>query len=284
MYSKKDKAEILGFTKDMYAPGYVSFLLDFHEKNRMRTVPFVFEEKGEMRAICFFHRSNEEDGWLMGMRVKRKFQRSGIATIFTEELVRYARKQGLRWMGLNTSFQNRSVHGICKRLGFERNGAYSIYEFDPKILKRLKQTRRIALERVHDVDIAEGQLRRRNMKPYLFVVDPGYIWIRLRENTIKELINLQGLHLYNGKLVALQRWGEYLTFNFFRSHGFIEHVDLLSQLFREYPDPSKGRIAYCVQKKDSKGIDQLYEKLATPKALEREYVEKSDWYLYSKFL
>lgn len=284
MYRKQDKAEIIEFTKDMYAPGYVSFLLDFHEKHRKRTVPFVFEEKGEMRAVCFFHRSNEEDGWLMGMRVKRGFQRRGIATVFTRELETYAREQGLSWLGLNTSFKNRSVHGICKRLGFERNEAYYIYEFDPRILKRLKQKNRITLERVEDVDAVERYLKRRNIKRYLFVVDPGYSWIRFRENTIKELINMQGLHFYYRKLISLQRWEEYLTFNFFGSHGFVEHVDLLAQLYREYPDPSKGRIAYCVRKRDSKGIDQLYEKLATPKALGREEVEKSDWYLYSKFL
>jgi GNAT superfamily N-acetyltransferase len=284
IYRKQDKDEILGFTKDMYAPGFVSFLLNFHEKHRKRTVPFIFEEKGEMRAICFFHRSNEEDGWLMGMRVKRKFQRSGIATVFTRELESYARKQGLSWLGLNTSFKNRSVHGICKRLGFERNEAYYTYVFDPKILKRLKQTNRITLERVEDIDTAERYLKRRRIKRYLFVVDPGYIWIRLRQNTIKELINLQGLHFYNGKLLALQRWGEFLTFNFFGGHGFVEHVDLLSQLYREYPDPSKGRIAYCVRKREAKGIDQLYGEIATAKAVKKEYVEKSDWYLYSKFL
>jgi GNAT superfamily N-acetyltransferase len=283
-YRKGDKEQILAFTKDMYAPGYVSFLLDFHEKHKKRTLAFVFEEGNEISAICFFHVCNEEDGWLMGMRVKKRYQKKGIATVFTEELANFARKQKLSWLGLNTSFKNKSVHDICKRLGFERNEAYYIYEFDPKILKRLKQTNEIALEAVNDVDEANRYIKRRRIKRYLFVVDPGYIWIRLTDNSIKELINLQGLHYYNGKLVSLQRWGEFLTFNFFGNHGFIEHVDFLAQLYREYPDPSKGRIIYCVRRKDNRGINQIYEKLATPKALEKWDVEKSDWYLYSKFL
>lgn len=283
-YRKQDKEEILAFTKDMYAPNYVAFLLDFHEKHKKRTLPFVFEESGEIKAVCFFHICNEEDGWLMGMRVKKEFQRSGIATVFTEGLTRYARKQKLTWLGLNTSFKNRSVHGICKRLGFERNDAYYIYEFNPKILKRLKQTNEISLDTVGDVNEANRYIKRKRIKKYLFVVDPGFIWIRLTENCIKELINLQGLHYYNGKLISMQRWGEFLTFNFMGNLGFIEHVDFLAQLYREYPDPSKGRIIYSIRRRDNRGINQLYEKLATPKALEQWDVEKSDWYLYSKLL
>jgi RimJ/RimL family protein N-acetyltransferase len=284
MYRSQDREQILAFTKDMYAPHYVSFLLDFHEKHKKRTLPFVFEEGGEIRAVCFFHLCNDDDGWLMGMRVKKKYQKGGIATEFTEELTRFARKQKLSWLGLNTSFKNRSVHAICKRLGFKRNEAYYIYEFDPKILKRLTQTNEIALEEMSDMDEAQRHIRKKRIKEYLFIVDPGFIWIRLRENTIKELINLQGLHLFNGKLVSLQRWGEFLTFNFFKEHGFIEHVDFLAQLYKEYPDPSRGRIIYCVRRRDSKGIEKLYQKLATPKALEKWDVEKSDWYLYSKYL
>jgi GNAT superfamily N-acetyltransferase len=284
IYRKGDRDEIIAFTKDMYAPNYVSFLLEYHEKHGKRTIPFVYEEKDEIQAICFFHICNEEDGWLMGMRVKKGFQRSGIASVFTRELVDYARKQRLTWLGLNTSFRNRSVHHICKRLEFERNEAYYIYEFNPQILDRLKQTNEIVLDAIVDVDAVDHHLKRKRIKKYLFVVDPGFIWIRLTDNIAKELLNMQGFHFYNGKIVSLQRWGEFLTFNFFENHAFIEHVDFFAQLYKEYPDPSKGRIIACVRKKDSKGIDELYEKLATPKAIEQGDVEKSDWYLYSKFL
>ena len=283
-YRKEDRDEIIAFTKDMYAPGYVSFLLDFHEKNQERTIPYIYEDGNEIRALCFFHYCNEEDAWLMGMRVKEQYQRSGIATVFTEELTRFAKEQKLTWIGLNTSFKNRSVHNICKRLGFERNEAYYIYEFNPKILKLLRQTNEIALDAVADVDEMKRYLKQRRIRKYLFVVDPGYTWMRLTDNSIKELVNMQGLHYYNGKVISLQRWGEFLTFNFFGNYGFVEHVDFLAQLYREYPDPSKGRITYCVRKRDRKGIDELYGKLATPKTIERWDVEISDWYLYSKYL
>lgn len=283
-YRKEDKEEILAFTKDMYAPNYMSFLLDFHEKHQKRTIPFVYVDGNEIRAVCIFHFCNDEDGWLMGMRVKKEFQKSGIATEFTEELIRFARDRKLTWLGLNTSFKNRSVHNICKRLGFERNGAYYIYEFNPAILKRLKQSHGITLDAVEDVEEANKWFKRKRAKQYLFVVDPGFIWIRLTDNIIKQLLNLQGLHYYQGKMVSMQRWGEFLTFNFFGDHGFIDHVDFLAQLYREYPDPSKGRIIYCVRKGHSKGIDELYGKLATPKALEKWDVEKSDWYLYGRDL
>jgi GNAT superfamily N-acetyltransferase len=284
IYRKEDKDDILAFTKGMYAPGYISFLLDFHEKQKKRTLPFVFEERGEIRAVCFFHYCNDEDGWLMGMRVKKKYQKSGIATLFTEELTGFARKQKLTWLGLNTSFKNRSVHNICKRLGFERNEAYYIYEFNPEILKRLSQSNQITLDAVDDGETVDRYFKKGRVKGFLFVVDPGYIWIRLTENVIKELINMQGLHYYNGRMVSIQGWGKFLTFNFFGNHGFSEHVDFLAQLYKEYADPPKGRIVYCVRKKESKGIDQIYEKLATPKALEQWDVEKSNWYLYSRYL
>ncbi|GAJ21791.1 unnamed protein product, partial [marine sediment metagenome] len=66
-----------------------------HKDHPERTIPFVFEEGKVIKAICFFHLSTEEDGWLMGMRVKKEYQKRGIAKIFTKEMIDFAEEKGL---------------------------------------------------------------------------------------------------------------------------------------------------------------------------------------------
>ncbi|TES92378.1 MAG: hypothetical protein E3J87_05525, partial [Candidatus Cloacimonadota bacterium] len=277
VYKEKDLNEILAFTKTLYASGYVPYLLDYHKKHPERTIPFVFEEKKVLKALCFFHFSTRDDGWLMGMRVRKECQKSGVATIFTRELVEYSEKKGLSWIGLNTSFKNRSVHHICKRLNLKRYEAYYIYEFNLDMLKKLKQKKSIDLIEFNKKDEVNEYLNKKKIKRLLFVLDPGFIWTRITDTALNNLTSGKNLYLYNKKLISLQRWGKNIVFNIFGNYRLSEYEELLAQLYREIPENSKGRIILCVRRADDKGILKLYNKIETPDAIKNYDVERSDW-------
>ena len=284
VYKEENLEEILSFTKGLYESGYIPYLLDYHKDHPERTIPFVFEEGKVIKAICFFHLSTEEDGWLMGMRVKKEYQKRGIAKIFTKEMIDFAEEKGLSWIGLNTSFKNRSVHNICKSLKFERYEAYNIYEFRPVVLKRLKQKRTFELIEVKKKDELERYFRKREIRRLLFVIDPGFTWIRITDTVLNELLSGKNFYQYNKNLISLQRWGENIVFNVFGKYNLSEYEDFLVQLYKEYPEKSKGRIIFCVRKADGRGISQLFSAIATQAAIKKCDVERSDWYVYGKSL
>ncbi len=283
--NERDSEEIRRFTKDLCESGYIQYLLEYHRKHPERTIPFVFEGKSQIKAICFFHYSNDRDGWLMGMRVKKEYQRGGIIAVqFTDKMATYAREKGLEWIGLNTSFRNKSVQKICKRLQFVRNGAYHIFEFNIIILKLLKQTNTFNLCEVTEKNKIENYFKKRRIGRYLFVIDPAFIWIRLTDSILKKTIEKRSFYFYRNRIIAIQKWGRNIVFNSFGKWSFIEYVDFLAQLYKELPEGAKGRIIFCVRKGDSNGINQLYNKLASPVTLEKGDVERSLWYLYGKYL
>lgn len=284
VYSSGDSKEILMFTKDLYESGYISYLLNYHKKNPKRTIPFILEDKKMIKAICFFHFSNEVDGWLMGMRVRKEYQKGGIASLFTEELVSYAKANRLEWIGLNTSFKNKSVHRICKSLEFDRYDAYYIIEFSPHILKTLRQRGEVELDGALQMHEVVEYFNINRIKRFLFVIDPGFIWIQLTDNILDSLIKHKSIYWYKNKLVILQRWSEFLVFNFFGKLTYIEFVNFLAQLYKEFPKEPKGRIACCIRKSEMRGMNQLLSKIPESKIGRDKEVELSDWFLFGKSL
>ena len=284
VFKPRDLKEVLAFTKGLFAPGYIRYLLDYHKTHPERTIPLVFRENKVIKAICFFHFSTKEDGWLMGMRVRKDYQRKGIATTFTEMMLDYAGERGLSWIGLNTSFKNTSVHNISRRLEFVKHEAYYIYEFNPNVLKNIKQRKAIRLIEINIENTIEDYLKKGKIKKLLFVLDPGFIWIRITNNILSKLILEKNLYFYNNKLISLHKWGENIVFNILGKYNLSEYENFLAQFIKEYPEKSKGRIFFCIRKKDIRGISQLYNKISKQGDLKKYDIEKSDWLVYGKFL
>jgi len=220
----------------------------------------------------------------MGMRVRKEYQRKGIATTFTETMLDYAEERGLSWIGLNTSFKNTSVHYISRRLKFVKHEAYYIYEFNPDILKNIKQRKAIKLIEINTEITIEDYLKKGKIKKLLFVLDPGFIWIRITNDVLSKLILEKNLYFYNNKLISLHKWGKNIVFNIFGNYNLSEYENFLSQFIKEYPEKSKGRILFCIRKKDIRGISQLYNKISKQGDLKEYDIEKSDWFVYGRFL
>jgi hypothetical protein len=281
---EKDKKEISTFVKGLYETGYLSSLLQYHKKRPQRTIPFVYEDGNIIKAFCFFHFSNKESGWISGMRVKKQCQKSGIPTKFTRNIIEYATKKHLLWVGINTSLKNKSVQRICKKLKFTRYDAYSIYMFKPLSLKNLTQRKLFQLPQIKEKKSIDEYFSKRKFAKLLFIIDPVFCWIRLSSNLENSLITKGNCYRYNKKIIIMQRWGENAVFNIFGNYKASEYEDFLAQLYKEYRVKSKGNLLFCVSKRAERGMKRIYSKISNEVTPYSGEIQRSCWYVYGKFL
>ena len=284
LYKNKDKNEVITFAKDLYESGYIPNLLNAYRKNPEKTIPFVFEENGTIKGISFLHISTNEDGWLMGMRVKKQFQKAGVAITFTEEMIGYAKGIGLKWVGFNTTPTNKSIKRLTKKLKFTKMETYQIFEFNVYTLKQIPQKKTIKLYDISKEDKVKNYLGKRKLKRLYFTINPGFIWFRITDQTLKNLIVEKNFYVYNNDLVSFQRAGSYIIVNVFGRYNLNEYSNFLSEFYMEYPKNAKGIIILCVRQKNAAPLKKVYNMISSSLYAVKRDVLTSTFVVYGKSL
>jgi GNAT superfamily N-acetyltransferase len=87
----------------------------------------VAEHQGRVVGLGRLSRLQAEDWWLQGLRVHPDFEGRGVATQITQALLEAWQEKGSGAVRLTTSSERLPVHRLCRRLGFDKTGEYTVF-------------------------------------------------------------------------------------------------------------------------------------------------------------
>ncbi|HWQ17919.1 MAG TPA: GNAT family N-acetyltransferase [Sulfolobales archaeon] len=98
---------------------------------------YTVEIDGKPVAVGIIHVVGGEGAWLMGARVMKEHRGHGVGKHLTQGLVEEASRSGFKWAALLTSVDNKPVHRICEKLGFQIRAIISWMYIDKDKIYRL---------------------------------------------------------------------------------------------------------------------------------------------------
>ncbi len=98
---------------------------------------YTVEIDGKPVAVGIIHVVGGEGAWFMGARVMKEYRGHGVGKHLTQGLIEEASRSGFKWAALLTSVDNKPVHRICEKLGFQVRALISWMYIDKDKIYRL---------------------------------------------------------------------------------------------------------------------------------------------------
>ncbi len=195
---------------------YVKDIIKWHTLEKQPGGCWVWRQRGRVVAFCGVFYPNRQDAWLYGMRVDKSFQNTGIATRFTEQLFQVARKDGRKWVGLNTLDTSKPspVFRIADLLGMKLESIHATDMFWA-LPEGISGPRPQRMENIFGHFISLGQKT-------IFCEHPAWTWSRLIPQT-RNWVNKYGFQIrgipvhiaYHGIIREENGWHRSTTVNLF---------------------------------------------------------------------